>query len=220
MPRVPQRVEQRRRADRLEKDDARADRERQQQVGHLRERVEERQHAEHRVRLVDRDDRERRVPLGVEVGVRQHDALGIGRGAGRVEDDGGVARGDVRDRRRGGRARKIGGVRDAWRVAREQHQARRRVRPPARTAAFAVSRYRGVVNSTRAPLLAEDRADLRRLVGRVERHGDGAEPQRAEVRGDPARVVVGEDRDAIAARRRPRRASQAATRAGAVHQRP
>ena len=87
-----ERRDQRRRADRVEKHHARADRKRQQQVGHLRERVEQRQHAENRVGLGDLHDRKGAFAFGVEVGVRQDDALGIGGGAGGVQNDGRVRR--------------------------------------------------------------------------------------------------------------------------------
>ena len=57
--------------------------------------------------------------------------------------------------------------------------------------------------------------DLVRLVGRVERHRDGAEPQNAEIRRDPARVIVGQDGAAIAAERLPNIAVRATNRLGA-----
>jgi hypothetical protein len=43
-----------------------------------------------------------------------------------------------------------------------------------------------------------DRGDLRRLVGRVERHRDRADAKHAEVGRAPPRVVIGENRDAVA----------------------
>ena len=52
---------------RLEKHDAGANGERQQQVGQLGERVEQRQHAKHRVLVADVDDSESRVAFGQEV---------------------------------------------------------------------------------------------------------------------------------------------------------
>ena len=69
----------------LQEDDARPDREGQQQVAHLRERVEERQDAEHGVALVHRQHLEHRLALGEQVAVRQHDALRIRGRARRVE---------------------------------------------------------------------------------------------------------------------------------------
>ena len=55
-----ERLDERRRVDGVEKDHARAGRERQQQVGHLRERMKQRQDAEHGVVLGHVDDGERR----------------------------------------------------------------------------------------------------------------------------------------------------------------
>ena len=81
-----QRLDQIRRVQRLEIHDAGADRERQQQVGELRERMEQRQHAENRVLLGDVDDGERRIALGQQVRVGQHHAFRIGGGAAGVED--------------------------------------------------------------------------------------------------------------------------------------
>jgi hypothetical protein len=45
---------------------------------------------------------------------------------------------------------------------------------------------------------AKDRGDLRRFVGGVERNRDRADAQDPEIGRAPARVVVSEDRDAIA----------------------
>ena len=75
------------RVQRLEEDHARPDGEGQQQVGHLRQGVEERQHAEDAVLLGDRHDLERAFTLGQQVGMREHDALGVAGRARGVEDD-------------------------------------------------------------------------------------------------------------------------------------
>ena len=76
------------RVERLEIDDARADRERQQQVRQLRERVKERQHAENRVLVGDVDDSERGITFGQQIRVGQHDAFRIRRRARCVQDHG------------------------------------------------------------------------------------------------------------------------------------
>ena len=76
--RLGQRFHEVGRIERLEVDDARADRERQQQVRQLRERVKERQHAENSVMVAHVDDCKRSVTFGQQVSVSQHDAFGIG----------------------------------------------------------------------------------------------------------------------------------------------
>jgi hypothetical protein len=70
----------------------RADREWQQQVGHLRERVKEREDTEHRILFADAHRIERAIPFGKEVRVREHHALRIGRRARGVQDHGRILR--------------------------------------------------------------------------------------------------------------------------------
>ncbi len=104
-------------------------------------------------------------------------------------------------RRRFERAR----VGDPGRGARDQRRCRGRAPPASESTAGArrVEIARRREEQPRAAAL-EHGADLRRLVGRVERHGDGADAQHAEIRRDPARVVVGENRDPVAATLNPR----------------
>jgi hypothetical protein len=76
---LAERAEQFRRVHRFQEHDARANRQRQQQVGHLRQGVEQGQHAEDAVLLGDRDRFEHRRPFGDQVRVRQDDALWVAR---------------------------------------------------------------------------------------------------------------------------------------------
>ena len=87
-----ERAEQRRGADGLQEDDPRADRQRQPQVRHLGERVEQRENAEDDVVLVRLDDGQDRRAFRLEIAVREHDPLGVGRRAGGVQDDRRVAK--------------------------------------------------------------------------------------------------------------------------------
>ena len=131
--------------------------------------------------------------------MRQHDALRIGGRARGVEDD-----------RRGGRRRPSAiGAMARCRVDRRARRRRRPRRPRAgrcrarlrRGARPRLARVVEIARRREEQLRArafEHGAHLRRLVGGVERHGDGADPQHAEIRRDPARVVVRENRDAIA----------------------
>ena len=153
--------------------------------------MEERQHAEHAVALADGDDRERGVALGHQIGVRQHDALQVGGGAGRVEDDRRRA-GVARPARQGGR----GGS-----VARRGH---RRVDVESRDARHGGER---LVGGGAQPLageqdagagVGEDGGDLRAGVVGVEGDDDGAGGEDGEVGGAPVGVVVGQDGAAVA----------------------
>ena len=74
-----QRTQQLGRIDRFEEHDARANREREQQIGHLRERMKEREHAEDAVPLVDAHDGKGAFALSHQVAVRENDAFRIAR---------------------------------------------------------------------------------------------------------------------------------------------
>ena len=201
-----QRPHQLLRAERLEVDDTRAHRERQQQVGELRQRVEQRQHAQHAVVLGDVHHPERRVTLGDQVGVRQHHALRIRGGARGVENHGGRAAVQSPSGLRGrigiGLTHRLGG-----RVHIEpQHLRQFGQRFGGRgRQALAGEQHAGAG-------VPEDRRDLRRRIVGVERHDDGAAGEDGEVGRAPMRVVVGEDGAAIAGldagRRQPRRSIQ------------
>ena len=188
----------------LEKDDARAGGEGQQEVAHLRERVEERQDAEDRVALVHVDDAERRLALGEQVAVREDDALRVGRRARGVEHDRRVRR-SGRARRRLRRVRRL--VVPHVVEADERRPAAREEQRLADVAGARLQAGGGLEGDRRVArageddaraAVAEQRGDLVRVVGGVERDRDGAEPEDAEVRGAPARVVAREDRAAVA----------------------
>ena len=178
--------------------DSRPRRQREQQVGNLRERVEERQDGENGVTLIDPDHAERAKPLRAEVAVRQHHALRVACGARRVQHDGGVgfSGGTGRQgRRRWTRDRRYE-ARDARRRAGEQEQVR-----PGRHLGHGLSG--GLEEPRRCHdglriAVTEHRADLRHVVRRVERDCHRAEAEDAQVGHEPAVVVFGEDRAAIA----------------------
>jgi hypothetical protein len=157
-------LEERGRVDRLEEDHTRARRQWQEKIGHLREGVEERKHAEHGVFLGDVDDRQRARALGLEVGMRQDDPLGVGGRAGGVEDYGRIVGFDRRYRRVMARGRSV----------------RREQRDSNRCAGQVAQRVcRGVLEPVAGqddpgPAVEHDRPDLGRRVRRVEWHGDGA----------------------------------------------
>jgi hypothetical protein len=74
----------------LEIDDAGTVEQRQEEIRHLGEDVKHRENAEQRVLGADLDDRKDRVCLANEIGMCEHDALGIGGGAGSIEKRGEV----------------------------------------------------------------------------------------------------------------------------------
>jgi hypothetical protein len=185
--------------DRFEKDDAGANRQRQQQVGHLRQRVKERQDSEDAVGLRHAHDREGALPFRQQICVRQHDALRVARGARRVKDHRGVFRmcrtGEQRRRRHASAHHGIEAdavcvlaVQQNDTTVRCQGRERRR---------HGLEIFRRREHDAGARI-AHERFDLRRLIGSVERHGDGTPAQDAKIGGAPMRVVVGKDRAAIA----------------------
>ena len=82
---LAQRSQQFGRVERFQIDDARSLDQRQQQVRHLRQNVEERQHAEQGVGRAKVDPVEDGLDFAQKIGVSQHHALGVGGGAGGVE---------------------------------------------------------------------------------------------------------------------------------------
>ena len=80
-------------------------------------------------------------------------------------------------------------VSSAWPCSRTMRQSLPAAARPART----VSRYFGDVKNDARARIPQQRVDLRRLVRGVERDGDGAAPENAQVRRAPVRVVVGQD---------------------------
>ncbi len=79
---------------RFQIDHPRALYQRQQKIGHLGEHVKQRQHAEHGIFRTDVRPAEYRFNLTQQIGVREHHSLGIGGGAGGVEQGGDDVRGD------------------------------------------------------------------------------------------------------------------------------
>ena len=197
-PALGQRLEQVGRVQRLEIDDAGTDGERQQQVGHLGQGVEQRQHAEDGVLLAHVHHCERRLAFGRQVAVCQHDALRVGGGPRRVEDDGRVAAGR---RARGQLVTSVGRDDRIHRWPRvgvvavhphQRHRRRRQGLPRRRQQARAA-------DEESSPRRRQHRLDLRGRVVGVERHGHRADAQHAQIHGAPPRVVVGEDRAPVAA---------------------
>ena len=181
--------------ERLEVDDAGADGHRQQQVGHLGQRMEQRQDPQHGVPLADVDDGERRLALGSEVAVGQHDSLGVGGGPRGEEDHRGIGRpGRVSGRRTppGGEQRIDGGQARPGLVHRQYRyrRGRRRLFDDGQQAQPGAEQPR-----TRC---GQDGCHLgRRIVG-VERHDHQAGAQHGKVDSAPAGVVVGQDGAAVA----------------------
>ncbi len=149
--------------------------------------------------LVHAHDVEGAGALGQQVAVCQHDALGIAGGARRVEDDRGIV-----EPRRAGRQR------------RRRHVAADHPFEAGRLVGLAVQQHDAALAAgSRAPgahglqvlrrgeeharaRIAQQRVYLGRLVGRVERHRDGAAAQDPEVRRAPVGVVVRKDGAAFA----------------------
>ncbi len=75
----------------FEIDDARSLHQGQQQIGHLREHVEQWKHAEHSVVGANVSPAKHGLHFTQEIAVSEHDALGVGGGAGSVEQGGEVA---------------------------------------------------------------------------------------------------------------------------------
>ena len=197
---LAERPEQFRRVDRFQKYDAGANRQRQQQVGHLRQGVKQRQHAEDAVMLGDRDRFEHRRALGNQVRVRQDDALRVARRAGGVKRDG-----RVRQRCRAGRHRRCrqasachGLEADAGLVLAVEHDDAQVGGGGAGLEHHGEKSGAGEHDSCAG--VSQQRFDLGRLVGRVQRHGDRAAAKDAQVGGTPVRVIVRKDRAAIAGR--------------------
>ena len=190
--------------ERFEEDHARAHGKRQQQVGHLRERMEERQHAQHGVALRHVDHGKGRLALAGEVAVREHHALGVGGGARGVENHRGVsAAGWARRKRHLGARRAQHPVdRLARVVARPVHAHERKGRggPGGRHRLLCHRQQAGAGHEQPGTRGREHGRDLRGRVVGVERHGHGADAQHGQVDGAPARVVVGQNRAAIARR--------------------
>ena len=139
------------------------------------------------------DDRERRVPLGDQVGVGQHHALGIGGRARGVEDHGGRAAASSATAGLGGRM-----ARRSLTASGRVHVEPRRRPVSSASASSPLAASRSPANSTRAPESLQDRGDLRRpnswcRTARRRRRGEDG-----EVGGTPVGVVVGEDRAAVA----------------------
>ncbi len=160
--------------------------------------------------LVHPHDVEGAGALRQQVAVCQHDALGIARGARRVEDDRGIV-----ESRRAGRQRRRRHVaadhpfetRRLVGLAVQQHDTALAAGSLAPGAHCLEVLRRGEEHARAG--IAQQRVYLGRLVGRVERHRDGAAAQDPEVRRAPVSVVVREDGAAFtwtdANHRQPRR---------------
>ena len=178
--------------ERFDKDDAHADRQRQQQVGHLGECVEEREDAEDCVSGADVDDAEDGNGFGFKVAVREHDALGIAGGSRSVEKGGDVVVGDG------------GGMEVAWAFRKDGAQV-----GEALFVAFAIDEndldgeiFDGVTREREVMPIGEEQhgvgieeklADLVGMEGGVERYGCVAGGDDAEVGGHPPGMVGGEE---------------------------
>ncbi len=172
--------------------------ERQEQVGNLGQGVEERQHPQDAIVRRDPHDPERRIPLGQEVPVRQHDAFGIARRPRRVQEDG-----RIRRRGRAGWQVRISSRFVQSRQARRRsgHQDDPRGGREIREGCERGGQVDGGREEHPRARIRENGLHLRGLVGGIERNRRGADLQDAEIRAAPARVVVRENGAAI-----PRRA--------------
>ena len=137
-------------------------------------------------------DRERRRALGDQVGVRQHDALRIARRARGVKDDGGIV-GTSPGRPAEAvpacaRATIASKLTPAVVLAVQHHDAAV-AGSAARALVTTGSRYFGAGEHDSRAGVSQQRFDLRRLVGRVQRHGDRAAAKDAQVGGTPVRVL-------------------------------
>jgi len=188
-----QRTQQLGRIDRFEEDDARANRERKQQIGHLRERVKEREHAEYAVTLVDSHHGKGALAFGHQVAVRENDAFRIAGGSRGVEDH-----------RRIGRSARALGARSERRVRHDRlHDGDRVVRRVEESnrciGARLLTAVRHGVEVTRGReddawlAVGDQPCDLSGLVGGVERYGNRADAEDAEVRGAPVGIVFRQD---------------------------
>ena len=204
--------------ERIEEDDAGSYRERQQQVRHLRQGVEEREHAQQRIARPQADELEDRVTLRHQIAVREHDPLGVARGAGGVEDDGSVGfrcgRRCKGSGARGGNDRFELRIRDAARFALECQQAvlGRAARKLAvecndLNASLLCGRFgerevARVHEQERGTAILQQLGDLVGLESGIEGHGSVAAGENAEIRRYPAWAVVGQNGAAAAGHRR------------------
>ena len=186
--------------ERFQIDDARSLHQREQQIGHLRQHVKERQHAEQRVGGAEIDPVEHGLDLAQEIGVGQHHALGIGGGAGSVEQGSEIvvlgwgrfefARAGVEDC--GQIAQPVildGMVGHAVGIHEDEAQVQLGDRRPCYRNMF------GVAEDGRGAAVFQKFRDLVGVQGGVERNGGAARGNDSQVGRDPARMVIGQNRE-------------------------
>ena len=193
---------------RFEVDHARAFHQRQQQVRHLRQHVEHGQDAQHRVGRADLQQAENRIHFTQQVGVRELHTLGIGRGAGSVEQGGHIVGGrfdgaevaraggedgvQIADPAGAGQVFLIGGCFKAAWVGENQ------IHFQSADGLLCDSEMLDIGDEQGSATVFEEFGDLVGVEGGVEGNGSVAGGDDAQVGGNPARVVVGEDGDARA----------------------